>query len=354
MLDKQKPRNYFGFDSKSKVIVVGHQPVIFHPGILAKFIAASEVAKQCNAKLVHLVVDHHIGDVGTIEVPKFQNGLLEVQKIRIATCDDTISLCDQKPLKISMNDLQFAETLQNSEQNAAMQIAAATDELMSPYASVHYRVGAKDLLKTPFGKAVLEKMFSNPHSCINAYNNAVQQYPNSGVNLLAENELPLWHGPRNERVTTQRSDLRPRALLLTLLARVSLGDLFVHGTGGASYDLVMEHWSRQWLGIEPCPQVMATATMKLLHEVQNVEEARAIYFSGDSNKKYALLEKINLLPRKSAARRIAYLELHRMYASCNEKPNHKKLLATKHIANKRDWAFPLYSPHQLQMLTTNP
>ena len=60
---RQETCAFFGIDPLDKIIVVGHQPVFFHPGILAKFIAASEVAKTCNAKLVHLVVDHHIGDV---------------------------------------------------------------------------------------------------------------------------------------------------------------------------------------------------------------------------------------------------------------------------------------------------
>ena len=348
---RQETCAFFGIDPLDKIIVVGHQPVFFHPGILAKFIAASEVAKTCNAKLVHLVVDHHIGDVGTLEIPKLQNGLLEVDKITIAPCDDTISLCDQKPLKISEKAPKFAECLKNDEHNAAMQIAVATDKLMSSYATVHHCIAATELLKSPIGVALLENMFANPEPCITAYNNAINAFPHCSISLLEKDELPLWHGPQNKKVTDHRTDLRPRALLLTLLARVGIGDLFVHGTGGASYDPVMEHWCRHWLGVEVCSQVMATASLKLSIDMTTVDAARQTYFSGDGEMKQAFLDKIDSLPRGSTARRIAYLEMQRWLDSCHEKPDHGALLASQQIANRRDWAFPLYNHDQLQVLT---
>ena len=353
MLEKQNSRNYFKNVPNSRVVVVGHQPTFFHPGILAKFVAASAVAKACNAQLVHLVVDHHIGNVSEIDVPKEQNGFVEIEKRSIATCDGTVSLCNQNPLKISKNAPKFAETLQNCEQNAAMQIAAATDKLMEPYATVHRRIAATELLETTFGIELLEKMFANPVLCTNAYNNAIKAFPHCGIPFLAEDELPLWHGPRNNQVTTQRTDLRPRALLLTLLVRLGLGDLFVHGTGGASYDLVMEHWCRNWLDVELCPQVMATATVKLSYDIKTIEEARKKYFSGDGVKKQAFLNTIRSLPRSSPQRRIAYIEMQRWIASCNEKPNHAAILASMRVARKRDWAFPLYTPQQLLAITTD-
>lgn len=352
LLEKQNSRNYFGNDSTSRVIVVGHQPTFFHPGILAKFIAASAVAKVCNAQLIHLVVDHHIGNVSELDVPKIHDGFVEVEKISIATCDDTISLCNQSPMEISKNAPKFAETLQNNEQNAALQIAAATDKLMEPYVTVHKRIAATELLQTTFGIALLEKMYSNPALCINAYNNAINAFPHCGIPFLEENELPLWYGPKNERVTTQRADLRPRALLLTLLARLGLGDLFVHGIGGASYDLVMEHWCRNWLDVALCPQVMATATLKLPCNITTIADARNMYFSGESTKKQAFLHSIRSLPRSSAQRRVAYIEMQRWLASCNEKPNHASILASMRVAQKRDWAFPLYAPEQLLTITT--
>ena len=57
--------------------------------------------------------------------------------------------------------------------------------------------------------------------------------------------------------------VRPRALTLTLFARVFLGDLFIHGLGGAIYDKVTEEIIRTYYGVEPPQAVMATGTMLL-------------------------------------------------------------------------------------------
>jgi hypothetical protein len=340
---QNETRASLGLDPDASMIIVGHQPIFFHPGILAKFVAASEVARQCNAKLVHLVVDYHIGDVGAIEIPKLQNGVLQVETIRIATCDSTIPLCDQKPLSITTNDVIFSGPLNNGEQNAAMQIAAATDTLMLPYATVDCKIAATALCNTPLGEAVIDAMFANKGACIAAYNEAVAAFPESGVLFLGTNELPIWGD--------NRKNVRPRALLLTLLARLGIGNLFVHGTGGANYDRVMEHWCQIWLGVDVCRQVMATATLKMPFEIVNIESARQHYFSGDAKKKQSFLTTINSLPHGSALKRVAYLEMHRMFAACGNKPNYKAIRASQKIARKRDWAFPLYDEAKLKQLT---
>ena len=340
---QQKTRASLGLETDANIIIVGHQPIFFHPGILAKFIAASEFARQCNAKLVHLVVDHHAGDVGTIESPKLQNGLLQIEQKHIVKSDTFIPLCDQKPLEVMTADVRFLEALDNEEQNAAMQIAAATDILMAQYAKVDVKIAATSLPKTPLGEALLEEMFARPEACHSAYNNAVAAFPESGISFLEAGALPIWKDDRH--------GTRPRALFLTLLARLGIGNLFVHGTGGASYDRVMEQWCLDWLGVQVCPQVMATATMKLPLKIETISSARSVYFSGDDLKKQAFLSNIESLTRGSAARRVAYLDMHRMLAACGKKPDHKALLASQKIASKRDWAFPLYDEAELMKLT---
>ncbi|MBC8203093.1 MAG: hypothetical protein H8E91_04615 [Planctomycetes bacterium] len=340
---QNETRGALGLETNSEIVVVGHQPMFFHPGILAKFVAASEFAKVCNAKLVHLVVDHHVGDVGTIEIPNLQDGVLQIEKMRVAQCEDSTPLCDQNPLEITTNDARFVGALNNDEQNAAMQIAEATGTLMKPYAAIDCKIAATDLCKTPIGEAVIDAMFVNKGACIAAYNEAVGAYPKSGVPFLAANELPVWGD--------DQKTIRPRALLLTLLARLGVGNLFVHGTGGAIYDRVMERWCQNWLGVDVCPQVMATATMTLPFEIETIASARHHYFSGDPKKKQSFLSNIDSLPRGSSARQVAYLEMHRMFAALGVKPNHAALMRSQQIARKRDWAFPLYGEAELQKLT---
>ncbi|MEM6654205.1 MAG: hypothetical protein AAF596_00230 [Planctomycetota bacterium] len=57
--------------------------------------------------------------------------------------------------------------------------------------------------------------------------------------------------------------VRPRALITTLFARLLLGDLFLHGIGGAKYDQVTDGLCRRWLGVTPPPHATVTATLRL-------------------------------------------------------------------------------------------
>jgi hypothetical protein len=58
-------------------------------------------------------------------------------------------------------------------------------------------------------------------------------------------------------------DLRPRALITTMYARLVLSDLFIHGIGGAKYDEVTDLIIRRFFGVEPPAYITATATFRL-------------------------------------------------------------------------------------------
>ncbi|MGE3637113.1 MAG: hypothetical protein AB7G28_01045 [Pirellulales bacterium] len=57
--------------------------------------------------------------------------------------------------------------------------------------------------------------------------------------------------------------LRTRALATTLFARLVLGDLFLHGIGGAKYDQVTDDISRRFCGFELPQYATASATLRL-------------------------------------------------------------------------------------------
>lgn len=57
--------------------------------------------------------------------------------------------------------------------------------------------------------------------------------------------------------------LRSRALTTTLFARLFLGDLFIHGIGGAKYDALTDEIIRRFYGIEPPAFLMLSATLHL-------------------------------------------------------------------------------------------
>jgi len=57
--------------------------------------------------------------------------------------------------------------------------------------------------------------------------------------------------------------LRPRALTLTMWARLMLADLFIHGIGGAKYDRVTNDIIATYYGIEPPQMACVSATLLL-------------------------------------------------------------------------------------------
>jgi hypothetical protein len=103
----------------------------------------------------------------------------------------------------------------------------------------------------------------------------------------AGNEYPLTLEPEGDvdRAAAQMAELasrgmrlRTRALITTLFARLCLGDLFLHGIGGAKYDQVTDLIIERFFGVKaPCYMTL-TATLRLPVAAGSatVEEARRV------------------------------------------------------------------------------
>ena len=57
--------------------------------------------------------------------------------------------------------------------------------------------------------------------------------------------------------------IRPRALTLTLFARLAVGDVFIHGLGGALYDKITDGIFERLFGVRPPEIVLASCTVRL-------------------------------------------------------------------------------------------
>jgi hypothetical protein len=75
-----------------------------------------------------------------------------------------------------------------------------------------------------------------------------------------------------------RVRVRSRALVTTLFARLFLGDLFVHGVGGAKYDQVTDALIERFFGLRPPGYLVVSATLHLpvARERVTAEELRAV------------------------------------------------------------------------------
>ncbi len=68
--------------------------------------------------------------------------------------------------------------------------------------------------------------------------------------------------------------IRPRALMLTLWARLMLADYFIHGIGGAKYDQITDAIIVEYFGIAPPLFACVTATLRLALPVSGIDRDR--------------------------------------------------------------------------------
>lgn len=306
------------FDGATPIIATGHQAWLWHPGILAKDIAAAALAKRENALAVHLVVDHDPHDCYALDLPVVEGDRLSSITIRLADCDTEVPpccqpACDPGALRRAIESLaerdsgnaaSIASLLEVSRWIAdapslGKQVATLTALLMRPWTGSIPMVFSSDLAFLPGFVALVRRMLADAPRCVAAYNRAAARFPDARIAPLVETldrvELPLWllrWGGARERVYADLADhdailtldngtpidltaassaadirrqprLAPRALMMTAFLRSLCCDLFIHGKGGGLYDRVTEAWWRDWAGEELAPMSVVSADVRL-------------------------------------------------------------------------------------------
>jgi hypothetical protein len=412
---RRRTRAELGLPVDRPVVATGHQTLLWHPGILAKYLAVNSFAgdrKACG--VANLIVDQHTGNFGSFDVPvRADDGVLSAWTLRLtagragvpmvdhpsfAPPEDIPGLAATIPsVEAGVGRILEAVAAHRQQPNAARQMAAALDDLMSPWVAPMPGVGSSDLMGTGLATAVLEAMAADPGRCAQSYNAAVRSVPESGIPELGVTrgsvELPLWRlGPDGRREHAFERDVRrclesacgcatgpcrmlPRALLLTALMRIGMCDLFIHGTGGANYDRAMERWLADWLGIRPSPIAVATATLRLplgeagvdapaveaaLHAARHARhdpETAGVTDGGvaPGTAKRRMLSAIDEAPRRSKQRYDLFLRMHDELAALRREHHAAVAAAERHaaeapIVNRRDWAFPLYPSEMIHAL----
>ncbi len=313
-------RRELGLPIDQAVLATGHQPTLWHPGILAKYVAVDAVLRtgESSASGLNVIVDQDVVDCGSFDVPMRRNdGSLAARRIELAPMPSDAgvpagwhpafvprsprieAVAELPQLPDAAIRLQDALKRHATAPNAAVQLAGALSDLMSVCAGVEAMptIMASHLMRTTLASTLIEEMLTNPHRCAEAYNRAVVKFPESRLTELSIRddyvELPLWRVRVDDRGTAQRvraydADLEsagttgplllPRALFMTAIIRLAVADLFVHGLGGRLYDRAMELWIRDWLGVDVSPMAVASATVRLplmhAHELAEVRGGR--------------------------------------------------------------------------------
>ena len=291
--DAARLRAALGLPTDRPVVMSGHQPGIWHAGILAKRTAAALAGEALGAAPAWVIVDQDEADATALRLPVRERGALRAQEFRIgpeprpgAPAGATPAFTPTTPALENVAPLAHAgvramvEALRAhmSARDAVEQMEAATADLLEGLVPPMPVVRATSLGSTDAFRDLVSRMCDDPAGCVRAYNAAAAARPGARIAPLLHDarrdrwELPLWRlrdGLRERVWSDELGDesrtgvFAPRALAMTLLLRRGACDLFLHGTGGWEYDRVTEEWARAWLGVELAPMACVSATLRL-------------------------------------------------------------------------------------------
>jgi hypothetical protein len=175
--------------------------------------------------------------------------------------------------------------------------------------------------------------------------------------------------------------VRSRALTNTLYARLFVGDLFIHGIGGAKYDELTDEISRRFFGVAP-PEYLVLSATKLLPvprypvhiaDVQRLTrrvrdlKCNPQRFVQEDEVRELVAEKqswITRQPEGARARRERFEALRRVtqslrphvfsqwYAAKRDLDLCKQQLQANAVLNRRDYAFCLFPEGELRPFVT--
>jgi hypothetical protein len=268
------------------LLLTGHQPELSHPGVWVKNFALNGLARKLGGVPLHLIVDNDTLKSTSLRVPVFRAGdpaSVRMESVAFDTFDGEVPYEDRTVRDANLFGA-FAERFLASGGRKPPDGDTNIGEAFTAARRARERAWGCDNLELPVSRLSQTKAFrlfaaeliDNRTRFREVYNAAIRAYraangvrsANHPAPELAEGESPFWErtGAGNRRRATANSDvrsLRPRALTLTLFARVCLGDFFIHGIGGGKYDEVTDAIIRDYFGIEPPAYQVLSATLHL-------------------------------------------------------------------------------------------
>jgi hypothetical protein len=303
-----------GVPASARIVMTGHQPELWHPGILAKDLAAVHLRDELGGETIaaHVVVDHDMTLPLTVAYPervkgRWKRGVWTIS--RAGELNELVAPTPDAPEFVRAGLVRIAAAINASRgESLAMRVANAAPAAVGGskgerIASIR-RFAASAIARTALWRTVLARMASEWEVCVRAYNEAAAKHPGADVRALRADELPIWRltsGGGREPVRARELSggageaerIVPRGLLMTGLLRLAACEVFIHGLGGEKYDVITEEWLRAWLGVELAPTVVATATRYLPLEAElppsDAAVARAVWRAHKSRHDVSLL-----------------------------------------------------------------
>ncbi len=294
---KAAARAELGLPVDKPIVMVGHQAEAWHAGILAKLIAADELAKRNDAALVWLTPDQDANEPTMVAYPacthegrlKRREWLVDAgafvrpgtptgSRLTIepgTTPRDARTEWPHEAAKQGLDRLHTALSARRGEPSLARQYTGAMLDIARDALGIEVdaTLMASTMARGAAFRMWADRMHREARGCVLAYNAAAQDNADAGVRSLdmaPKWELPLWaltpEKPRRPVFgdAPLPEQIAPRALSMTGFARTLLCDAWVMGTGGEAYDAVTHAWLDAWMGkADIGPGVVATATLRL-------------------------------------------------------------------------------------------
>ncbi len=403
------------------IIATGHQPEFFHPGVWVKNFAACGLARKTGGMALNLIVDTDTVkstvtrlptwpmddptevtlstlayDDSTGEMPHELRDVANHERLasfgsRLATataswpCDPVgVTLLGRSCREAPHDAVVKVSCLEDSARPARITRIA---EWITCLRRTLERAWGCDIVDLPVSRLAGLESFQrfarhiadNGEQFRDCYNTALAEYRaahrvrsrNHPAPDLTAGELPFWTmtavGRARTFEITHPEQTRPRALTLTLFARLVLGDYFIHGLGGGIYDRVTDDIIRGFFDIEPPAYQILTATLHLpleqphydpdaLHQAQRVtRDLRWNPYKYLERAEHAEHREIIAMPqttrRERRARYRAFRDLstrlqpqieHLRESNCDRRAVLEQRLAANSVLTRRDYAWILY------------
>lgn len=319
--------------SEEPVVMTGHQPELFHPGIWVKDFLLQQIGTRAGATAIDIVVDTDGFDTVTLVSPCLTPEVKRCRQYLAVGAEGTCYACAPAPSSRELEQFceagdaqlatlpapsirrhfaDFSQALRSAESDAEnlaelvtfarrrYEASAGTDYLELPVTSlVRSRAYAAFVVDIAFNASRFAEAYNAELQAFRTFSKTrskAQPFPDLEIED-GRVELPLWSVDAGSRETlwvspasgnlqlwagenplvslptdpeaaiavllAAPSFIAPKALALTLFARLFCCDLFIHGVGGGRYDTVTDGVCRRYFGVEPPAFVVASLTMYL-------------------------------------------------------------------------------------------
>jgi hypothetical protein len=327
-------------DSDGPIVMTGHQPVMYHPGVWAKVFVAARIARTTGGTAIECVVDSDAWErVGLTapcgdpvsrcfvdlarapgEASYFASAPAPSLEEIDAFATEAVRILDTLGLpEVSERFSRFCDLLRErtDARNLAEAVTSARRAYESPAGIAYLDVPITEQGLTESFALFAAHVAADARAFASIHNDSLERHrreqsvrssshPFPDLETTdSEVELPFWYldgasrkavwarqtggsvdltvdgepvariDPEASRPYSRDVRLAPRAIALTLFNRLAVCDLFVHGAGGASYDVVTEDVCRRFFGVELPAFGAVTLTKRLPMDLPDDTEARS-------------------------------------------------------------------------------